>query len=137
MPTYPLGFHLNPLTNPWVEKLTQTHTLIEQKPTGFRVAGTHCHLYCHSLSDGDVVEYTVGSSRGGPSRARHHYRGRRRGHIQLQPVCRCFGSDRTPGVAPQGIFRSRTVSTTVAKWFVPIARGTVDKVYRFGPLRDA
>jgi hypothetical protein len=51
--------------------------------------------------------------------------------------CRCFGSDRTPGVAPQGVFRSRTVSTTVAKWFVPIARGTVDKVYRFGPLRDA
>jgi hypothetical protein len=45
MPTYPLGFHLNPLTNPWVEKLTQTHTLIEQEPTGFRVAGTHCHLY--------------------------------------------------------------------------------------------
>jgi hypothetical protein len=29
------------------------------------------------------------------------------------------------------------VSTTVAKWFVPIARRTVDKVYRFGPLRDA
>jgi hypothetical protein len=40
-----LGFYLNPLTNPWVKKLTQTHTLIEQKPTGFRVAGTHCHLY--------------------------------------------------------------------------------------------
>jgi hypothetical protein len=51
--------------------------------------------------------------------------------------CRCFGSDRTPGVAPRGVFRSRTVSTTVAKWFVPIARGTVDKVYRFGPLRNA
>jgi hypothetical protein len=51
--------------------------------------------------------------------------------------CRCFGSDRTPRVAPQGVFRSRTVSATVAKWFVPIARGTVDKVYRFGPLRDA
>jgi hypothetical protein len=50
--------------------------------------------------------------------------------------CRCFGSDRTPGVASQGVFRSRTVSTTVAKWFVPFARGTVDKVYRFGPLRD-
>jgi hypothetical protein len=47
-------------------------------------------------------------------------------------VCRCFGSDRTPGDAPQGVFRSRTVSTTVAKWFVPDARGTV-----FGPLRDA
>jgi hypothetical protein len=29
--------------------------------------------------------------------------------------CRCFGSDHTPGVAPQGVFRSRTVSTTVAK----------------------
>jgi hypothetical protein len=52
-------------------------------------------------------------------------------------TCRCFGSDRTPGVAPQGVFRSRTVSTTVAKWFVPVARGTVDNVYRFGPLRDA
>jgi hypothetical protein len=51
--------------------------------------------------------------------------------------CRCFGSDRTPGVAPQSVFRSRTVSTTVAKWFVPIAQRTVDKVYRFGPLRDA
>jgi hypothetical protein len=51
--------------------------------------------------------------------------------------CRCFGSDRTPGVAPQGVFRSRMASTIVAKWFVPIARGTVDKVYRFGPLRNA
>jgi hypothetical protein len=51
--------------------------------------------------------------------------------------CRYFGSDRTPGVTPQGVFRSRTVSTTVAKWFVPIARGTMDKVCRFGPLRDA
>jgi hypothetical protein len=51
-------------------------------------------------------------------------------------MCRCFGSDRTPGVAPQGVFRSRTVSTTVAKWFVPIARGTMDKICRFGPLRD-
>jgi hypothetical protein len=37
MPTNPLGFHLNPSTNLWVQKLTQTHTLIEQKPTGFRV----------------------------------------------------------------------------------------------------
>jgi hypothetical protein len=52
-------------------------------------------------------------------------------------LCRCFGPDRTPGVAPQGVSRSRTVSTTVAKWFVPIARGTVDKIYRFGALRDA
>jgi hypothetical protein len=51
--------------------------------------------------------------------------------------CRCFGSDRTPRVTPQGVFRSRTVSPTVAKWFVPDARGTMDNVYRFGPLRDA
>jgi hypothetical protein len=51
--------------------------------------------------------------------------------------CRCFESDRTPGVAPQGVSRSRTVSTTVANWFVPITRGTMDKIYRFGPLRDA
>jgi hypothetical protein len=51
--------------------------------------------------------------------------------------CRCFGSDRTPGVAPQGVFQSRTVSPTVAKWFVPDARGTMDSVYRFGPLGDA
>jgi hypothetical protein len=29
------------------------------------------------------------------------------------------------------------VSPTVAKWFVPDARGTVGNVYRFGPLRDA
>jgi hypothetical protein len=51
--------------------------------------------------------------------------------------CRCFGSDRTPGVAPRGVFRSRTVSPTVAKWFVPDARGTMDSVCRFGALRDA
>jgi hypothetical protein len=40
--------------------------------------------------------------------------------------CRCFGSDRTPGVAPQGAFRSRTVLSTVAQWFVLVARETVD-----------
>jgi hypothetical protein len=56
--------------------------------------------------------------------------------VKLQ-YCRCFGSDRTPGVAPRGVFRSRTVSPTVAKWFVPDARGTMDSVYRFEPLRDA
>jgi hypothetical protein len=26
------------------------------------------------------------------------------------------------------------VSPTVAKWFVPDARGTMDSVYRFGPF---
>jgi hypothetical protein len=35
---------------------------------------------------------------------------------------------------PSRCFRSRTVSPTVAKWFVPDARGTMDIVYRFGPL---
>jgi hypothetical protein len=49
-------------------------------------------------------------------------------------LCRCFGSNRTPGIAPQGVFRSRTVSPTIAKWFVPDARGTMDSVYRFRPL---
>jgi hypothetical protein len=44
MPTFPLGFHLNLLTNPWIDKLVQTHVLMEQKTTGFQVAGTHCHL---------------------------------------------------------------------------------------------
>jgi hypothetical protein len=57
--------------------------------------------------------------------------------VHLYGHCRCFGFDRTPGVAPQGVFRSRTVSPTVAKWFVPDARGTMDSVYRFGPLGDA
>jgi hypothetical protein len=32
--------------------------------------------------------------------------------------CRCFGSDRAPGVAPRGAFWSRTVLPTVARWFV-------------------
>jgi hypothetical protein len=35
---------------------------------------------------------------------------------------------------PSRCFRSRTVSPTVVKWFVPDARGTMDNVYRFGPL---
>jgi hypothetical protein len=38
---------------------------------------------------------------------------------------------------PSRCFRSRMVSPTVAKWFVPDARETMDSVYRFGPLRDA
>jgi hypothetical protein len=40
--------------------------------------------------------------------------------------CRCFGSDRAHGVAPQGAFWSRTVLLTVARWFVLNARETVD-----------
>jgi hypothetical protein len=41
-------------------------------------------------------------------------------------VCRCFGSDRAPRVTPQGAFRSRTVLSTVARWFVRGAREIVD-----------
>jgi hypothetical protein len=41
---------LNPLINPWVEKLTQIYTLIEQKSTEFWVAGTHCHLYSRAFN---------------------------------------------------------------------------------------
>jgi hypothetical protein len=47
-------------------------------------------------------------------------------YVDLLGVCRCFGSDRTPGVAPQGAFWSRTVLSTVAQWFVLVARETVD-----------
>jgi hypothetical protein len=36
--------------------LTQTHTLIEQKPTGFWVAGTHCHLYLHVRACSDLPQ---------------------------------------------------------------------------------
>jgi hypothetical protein len=49
-------------------------------------------------------------------------------YMRQRRQCRCFGSDRTPGVAPQGVFRSRTVSPTVAKWFVPDARGVTPYV---------
>jgi hypothetical protein len=48
-----------------------------------------------------------------------------------------LGPTAHPGLPLKVFSRSRTVSTTVAKWFVPIARETVDKIYRFGPLRDA
>jgi hypothetical protein len=37
-----------------------------------------------------------------------------------------FGSDRAPRVAPQGAFWYRTVLSTVARWFVLVARETVD-----------
>jgi hypothetical protein len=40
--------------------------------------------------------------------------------------CWCFGSDRAPRVAPRGAFWSRTVLPTVARWFVPDARETMD-----------
>jgi hypothetical protein len=40
--------------------------------------------------------------------------------------CRCFGSDRAPVVAPQDAFWSRTVLSTVARWFVLNAREIVD-----------
>jgi hypothetical protein len=40
--------------------------------------------------------------------------------------CRCFGSDRAPGVTPRDAFWSRTVLPTVARWFVLNAREIVD-----------
>jgi hypothetical protein len=42
--------------------------------------------------------------------------------------CRCFGYDSAPGVAPRGAFWSRTVLPTVARWFVPDARETMDNL---------
>jgi hypothetical protein len=41
-------------------------------------------------------------------------------------ACRCFGSDRAPRVAPQGAFWCRTVLSTVARWFVLVAREIMD-----------
>jgi hypothetical protein len=46
--------------------------------------------------------------------------------LLLSYFCRCFWSDRAPGVAPQGAFWSRTVLPTVDQWFVLDARETVD-----------
>jgi hypothetical protein len=54
-----------------------------------------------------------------------------------EPFVGVLGPTAHPGLPLKVFFRSRTVSTTVAKWFVPIARGTMDKIYRFGPLRNA
>jgi hypothetical protein len=48
--------------------------------------------------------------------------------------CRCFGSDRAPGVALRGAFWSRTVSPTVARWFVLMHERQWTILYRFGPL---
>jgi hypothetical protein len=48
-----------------------------------------------------------------------------------------LGPTAHPGLPLKVFSRSRTMSTTVAKWFAPIARETVDKIYRFGPLRNA
>jgi hypothetical protein len=48
-----------------------------------------------------------------------------------------LGPTAHPGLPLKVFSRSRTVPTTVAKWFVSIARGTVDNIYRFRPLRNA
>jgi hypothetical protein len=53
--------------------------------------GPYCPDGCHSLNDGDAVEYTVGSGRGGRSCACRRYRGRRGGCIQLQPAAHSKG----------------------------------------------
>jgi hypothetical protein len=47
---------------------------------------------------------------------------------ELIAYCRCFGSDRVPGVAPRGAFWSRTVLPTVAQWFVSDAQETIDNL---------
>jgi hypothetical protein len=90
-----------------------------------------CGKTCHFIAQCPDNENDQGDER-------HGKREKKKAYKKVKgEACRCFGSDRTPGVAPQGVFRSRTVSPTVAKWFVPDARGTMVNVYRFGPLRDA
>jgi hypothetical protein len=39
--------------------------------------GLHCSGGCHSLNNGDAVEYTIGGGRGGPSCARPRHQGQR------------------------------------------------------------
>jgi hypothetical protein len=58
-------------------------------------------------------------------------------HLWRDVCVGVLGPTAHPGLPLKVLFRSRKVSTTVAKWFVPIARGTMDKVCRFGPLRSA
>jgi hypothetical protein len=100
-----------------VHTKTTTLHLITMMPTTSRQL-THSP-FCHRPSP------PTPSTRTQKILSNHHTRrSLRRIHIQrckIIQVCRCFGSDRTPGVAPQGVFRSRTVSPTVAKWFVPDA----------------
>jgi hypothetical protein len=55
----------------------------------------------------------------------------RRGRQTSKGGCRCFGSDRAPGVAHQGAFWSRTMLLTVAQWFALNARETVDSCVQF------
>jgi len=45
VPANPMGMSFYPLTNPRVQRVTHARALIEQKPIGFRVTGTRCHLY--------------------------------------------------------------------------------------------
>jgi hypothetical protein len=40
----PVGFLFEPINKLMGREIDQTHTLVEQKPIGFQVAGTHCHL---------------------------------------------------------------------------------------------
>jgi hypothetical protein len=52
--------------------------------------GPYCPDGFHSLNDGDAVEYTIGSGRGGCSCARR-YRGQCGGRVQLQPAAHSGG----------------------------------------------
>jgi hypothetical protein len=61
-----------------------------------------------------------------PSCSRGHFEGLYHACQLGRHTCRCFGSDREPGVTPRGAFWSRTVLPTVARWFVLDARETVD-----------
>jgi hypothetical protein len=67
-----------------------------RRDSAVRPPGSSCGSDCsdgfHSLNDGDAVEYTVGSGRGGHSCARRRYRGRRGGRVQLQPIAH-YGGD--------------------------------------------
>jgi hypothetical protein len=82
----------------------------------------HFIAKCPLSSDSDR-----GDDKKGKKREKKRYYKRKGGDAHVcREWCWCFGSDRAPGVTPQGAFRSRTVLPTVAQWFVRGARETVD-----------
>jgi hypothetical protein len=69
------------------------------------------------------TEPKLGDWRGAPSHSSCWVTGR-----SSTTAVGVLGPTAHPGLPLKVFSRSRTVSTTVAKWFVPIARETVDKI---------
>jgi hypothetical protein len=95
---------------------------MEQKDLSVLWSGAPECLVCHRTVSGAPGPYRSQAATLGKTQARSAII-----HRTVRcAICRCFGSDRAPEVAPQGAFWSRTVLPTVARWFVLDARETVD-----------